>query len=1282
MTTKNKTRLHKATETRRITVIPKITYPEALPITARRESIIEAIRKNRVVVITGETGSGKTTQIPKMCLEAGRGISGVIGCTQPRRVAAITVAHRIAEELHEQIGRSVGYQIRFDDRSTRENYIKIMTDGILLNEAQNDPYLRRYDTIIVDEAHERSLNIDFVLGLLRSLLTKRRDMKVVITSATIDTEKFSHAFHAPIIEVSGRMYPVEVRYMPYDHALEESGGITYVDAAVSVVERLMEERYGGDILMFMPTERDIRETCELLGARPRVEATVLPLFARLPWTEQRRVFHASPSRKIVVATNVAETSITIPGIRYVIDTGLARISHYNPRARTMSLPVKDISKSSADQRKGRCGRVQNGICIRLYDAIDYEARPLYTEPEILRSNLAEVILRMLAFNLGDISTFPFIDPPHPKNIRDGIDILKELGAIEPIKNEIHGPGSNDATKKKSAGEDVTQYALTKTGKVMASLPIDPRISRIIMEAEKEECVPEILVIASALSIQDPRERPADCEGEADTIHGKFADPTSDFITLLRIWNQYHAFMSTAKSKNRMKKFCQEHFLSFKRMREWVDVHDQLTSILDEQGWDIHKTKSGEAKIFPYDGIHKSILSGHLSHIAMKKEKNIYTAAKGKEVMIFPGSGLFGKGGSWIVAAEMVETSRLFARMVANIQREWLEDLGGNLCRSTYSEPHWSRDRGEVVAYEQITLFGLVIVPGRPISYGRIRPDEASAIFIRQALIEQDVKKPFPFLMHNREVIERVSKMEDKIRRRNLLAGEDELARFYQERLPGIYDLRTLQKLIRKKSTDAFLRMAEDDVLRHFPPEDEIALHPDEVIVANRSISCSYRFDPGKPNDGVTLRVPIYMLSAIRENATDWLIPGLLREKIEVLLKALPKEIRKKLPPPSRTCTIIMEQMSGQGDFLITALGKIIYEQFGVHIPPSLWDENAVPDYLKIRYAVVDDKGHEVASGRNLNALQEEILADKVTDAFTKAQKIWEKTGLKEWIFGDLPEMISIGEESLFEGFAYPALEAAEGYVNIRLFNNPAEATIAHRKGVTELYAILFNNDLKYLKKSIVLKGKIKQLADVMGLTKFLENSVYERVLRDLFDRPFRTKEAFSRHGKDVASVILPSGQEVITMITPLIKAYHDLTAKLRVLQKANRFNGPALQYLEEIHAEAKRLMPTDFLLQYENEKIADIIRYFKAMAIRAERGLIHLEKAFQKTNEVNTCVARFEDMVKSLLPQASDEKKQAMEELKWMIEEYKISVFAQEIKTAFPVSKKRLEKKIKEIEQL
>ena len=798
--------------------LPRFSYNPSLPITDRKGDIIDAISKNQVVIISGETGSGKTTQIPKFCLAAGRGIAGKIGCTQPRRIAATTVAHRIAEELGEKIGRSVGYKIRFKDKTRHDSYVKIMTDGILLAETLSDPYLNEYDTIIVDEAHERSLNIDFVLGILKKLIKKRKDLKLIITSATIDTEKFSKAFDdAPVIEVSGRMYSVDIRYLPACPDSEKQGqdaknDLSHVEMAADAVNTINREGQYGDILVFMPTEQDIRETCELLEGRNYKNAFIYPLFARLPASEQSKIFSRPPGRKIIIATNVAETSITIPGIRYVVDTGLARISHYTPRSRTTALPVVPISRSSADQRKGRCGRVENGICIRLYSEEDFLSRHLFTMPEILRSNLAQVILRMIALNLGDISDFPFIDRPAKKSVKDGFDLLLELGAI------TEEPG-------RSRPKGASRFILTKKGRLMSKIPIDPRLSRMLIEAQEEGCLKEVTVIASVLSIQEPRERPAEKASEADEVHSKFADPASDFITLLNIWDTYHDTWRRVKSINQMKKYCRAHYLSFKRMREWRDIHSQISAILEEnvlKGKDkkavlkITKNKNGKGRpeVFTpfYSAVHKSILSGFLSNIAVKKEKYFFTAAKGKEVMIFPGSGLFNKSKTWIVAAEMVETSRLFARTVANIESSWLEALGIDLCKYTYLSPHWERNRGEVVASEQVSLFGLIIEPGRPVSYGKINRDEASDIFIRSALVEGDMRRPLDFMKHNKRLIDEIKDMENRLRRRDLLVGDQEIFEFYTERLSGIYDIRTLRKRLKKKGSDKFLLISREDLL--------------------------------------------------------------------------------------------------------------------------------------------------------------------------------------------------------------------------------------------------------------------------------------------------------------------------------------------------------------------------------------------------------------------------------------------------------------------------------------
>lgn len=1251
--------------------LPRIHYPASLPIVDRKEDIIRAIRRHSVVVITGETGSGKTTQIPKMCLEAGRGIRGVIGCTQPRRVAAVTVAQRIAEELGEEVGRSIGYKIRFEDRSGPRPLIKLMTDGILLMEAQTDPRLRAYDTIIVDEAHERSLNIDFTLGILKKLIHSRRDLKVIITSATIDTEKFSRAFNdAPIIEVSGRMYPVDVRYRPLDPEEEEKGDFTYVDAAVRAVDDLKKERKRGDILIFMPTEQDIRETCDLLEGRDYRDCAILPMFARLSWSEQRRVFQPVTEQKIVVATNVAETSITIPGIRYVIDTGMARISRYSPRTRTTSLPIRSISRSSAEQRKGRCGRVQHGLCIRLYTKEDFENRPLFTPPEILRANLAEVILRMLSLHLGDIETFPFIDPPGPRAVRDGLDLLQELGAVE--KEE----------KDDDAGA-TGSFRLTESGRRMARLPIDPRISRMILEGRKEDCVEEVLVIASAMTVQDPRERPLEQAQRADQVHAAFRDPTSDFMTLLRIWNHYYGQRESISTQNRMRKFCREHFLSYRRMREWRDVHDQIRMILNEQEGNKKpdRQKPADAQKLT-DSIHKSILSGYLSNIAVKQQKNLYTATKGRQVMIFPGSSLFNKGGNWIVAAEIVETSRLFARTAANIDPGWLEAVGGDLCRYTYAAPHWEKNRGEVVASEQASLFGLVIVAGRPVSYGRIDPETSARIFVRSALVEGDVKQNLPFLDHNRKLMEEAAAMEDKIRRHDLMADEEQVARFYEERLPGIYDVRTLQKLIRDRGGDGFLRMKEADILNSVSDEHVLALYPDECASGKHRFRFSYRFDPGHPEDGVTMRIPVHLLSRAPAEAADRSVPGLYQEKINALLRGLPKEYRKKLQPLAETAGIIQTEMpSGEGS-LPSILGKFIYHRFGVDIPASAWLLDKLPDHLKMRFSIVDVRGKEVSSGRDIAQFRTEMLTAEETAVFARVRKAWEKTGLTKWDFGDLPEEIPLESRGVLQGFAYPALQAAEGSVNICLFQTRVEADEAHAKGITALYGLHFQPELKYLKKSLALSGDMKVWSAVFGGHKALENKLYEKILQDLFCVPVRTAAAFHQRADAAAPLILPAGQEVLREMKPFVQAYHETVATLHTFDMAHRFNKPAKQFLATIRADLECLVPPDFLLKYDTERRGHIVRYLKALLIRAERGLLHLEKANAKTFEIKYFDEFLQETLKYLTPGSSAEKRQALNAFRWMIEEFKVSLYAQELKTPYPISRKRLEEKKREIERM
>jgi ATP-dependent helicase HrpA len=1270
---------------------PKTSYPPQLPIAARREEIVAAIRKHQVLIIAGETGSGKSTQIPKMCLDAGRGIRGLIGCTQPRRVAAITVAQRIAEELGEQIGQSVAYKIRFDERAGLHSYIKLMTDGVLLMEAQRDRLLRRYDTIIVDEAHERSLNIDFIIGILRTILPRRPDLKVIITSATMDTEKFSLAFNkAPIITISGRLFPVEVRYQPHVPEGDDNGeGGSYLDAVVEAVESLRVDRDQGDILVFMPTEQDIRETCELLAGRFGKAMTILPMFSRLTWAEQQRVFQPSALQKIVVATNVAETSITIPNIRYVIDTGLARIAQYNPRTRTASLPIQNISRSSADQRQGRCGRVRNGVCIRLYEKNDYLSRPAFTQPEIIRANLAGVVLRMLYLAIGDVFTFPFLDHPAKKQLTDAIDILKELGAVR-IEETL---------------------VLSDVGRLMARLPLDPRIARMIIAAMKRGCLEEILIITAALSIVDPRERPQEKAAQADQMHARFRDPASDFATLLRIWDIYHEAGEQEKSKGRLRNFCREHYLSYRRMREWQDLHHQLRTIVAEE------MKQGAAKASDiaedkYATIHKAILSGLLSGIAMKKEKNLYTASKGKEAMIFPGSGLFKRGGQWIVAAEWVETSKLYARTVATIQPEWIEEVAGPLCRVTYSEPHWSKERGEVQAFAQVSLFGLLIIPRRTVSYGRIDPAAATDIFIREGLMQSSMKREYPFLRHNEEVIEKVRIMENKLRRQGTLLNEEAVFGFYLRRLPNIHDERTLQKYIRQQGGEDSLRMTEEDILLQSPDTEALSAWPDETVVHGVRIPLTYRFTPGNPDDGVTAKIPASVIPALSPHSFEMAVPGLLPEQIHSLVRGLPKLYRKQLPPlktvaetviihlnkkipPSplskreskRGFSSSVESVSGTGatvseQNLPIVLGRILQEQFGVTVPSAAWPLTALPDQLKMRFVVAGENGQILGSSRDINSLHEQFLGQIKSESFDTARKTWERENITSWDFGDLPESIPLGNPEQPTGVAFPALESTEGFINLRLFHSFSDAARSHRLGVAALYEKHFEGELKYLRKTLVPTGNLKIWSEMFGGTRAVARILYSKVIHDLFFVYFSKKEQFIDHAQNMRSKIIPRGQEVMSLAMPIMEANFKAIQTLNRLEKQNHSHGPALSYLRQLRQELTALLPHDFLEAYPQERISQLCRYICALEIRAGRGLFHLEKALDRTREIHSYALLWETLKNSISAETTEEKKAAIDELYWMIEEYKVSLFAQELKTPFPISGKRLENKIAEVQTL
>jgi len=1237
---------------------PLVHFPKQLPITEKYEHIVQAIKDHPVLVISGETGSGKSTQIPKMCLAAGRGIDGMVGCTQPRRIAAISIARRIAEELGEDIGQSVGYQIRFQDTTPKNAYIKVMTDGILLSETLNDRYLNAYDTIIIDEAHERSLNIDFLLGFIQSLLKKRSDLKLIITSATIDTQKFSKAFNqAPIIEVSGRLFPVSLEYLPVDvfQQSEDDSEITHVEMAVNALEIQWRKRRYDDTLIFMPTEQDIIETCDLIKARMSHNALIIPLFARLPQEAQKKIFEPSTTQKIIVATNVAETSITIPNIRYVIDSGLARIPQYLPRTRTTVLPVQPISKSSADQRKGRCGRMADGICIRLYSEDDYDNRPQYTPPEIRRANLASVILQMMALRLGKINQFPFVDMPEARSIQDGMDVLTELGAINPSPK---GP------------------KLTDNGRLMARLPIDPRIARMIIEAFKEKCVEEILVISAALSIQDPRERPLEKEKQADDMHAIYKDFRSDFMTLHNLWSHYHAHKKVHKTQSQMRKYCRKHFLSYIRMREWQDIVNQLRLILKDQRMTTLSSIQQNERL--YDAIHKCIVSGFISNIAMKKQQNFFIAARNKEVMIFPGSSMFNRASDWIIAAEIVETTRRFARTVGHIKCEWLELYAQDLCRRKYVNPHWEKKRGEVVADEQVYLYGLLIVPKRQVSYGPIEPALARDIFIQSALIEGDCYSDFGFLAHNQSMVKKIQDLENKTRRKDLLVSDEDQAEFYRQKLDLVSDIRSLKRLIRKNCSDDFLKMTESDLLIFLPDNHVMSLFPDQIKRNGKSFQLSYHFSPGDPDDGITLKIPQNQADQVASSDFEWLVDGLLKDKVTTLLKGLPKRYRKQLVPINRTVEKLISLMPHQAEIpLFSILSQTIYEYYKVNVPAAVWQQVELPDYLKMRFSLVNHKGSEIASSRNLHALlqSQNISKSKVSNAWASAAKKWEIQNCTDWNFGNLPDKIMIYDN--WEGFL--GLHAHDSQIDLKLFESSETARSNHKKGVAALLCRKFNAQLKHFHKTWSSALRDHPACVVFGGYDKLVASMKAHLVQNHLKKSIRTQSDYENYIESIRPMLNKHADSLFYLVQTIVDACEAVRISIYDIETKLAVNPMIQQFCKQLRDDLNHLLPLNFLEIFEIKRIKELPRYLKAMKIRSERGIMDIQKTLDRNNEIQSFSDQLTAMVRDLTPESSDEKREALENFFWMIEEYKVSLFAQELKTPYPISAKRLEKKMGEI---
>ncbi len=1256
-------------------VTQAIQYPPDLPITARREEIIAALRTHRVVIVAGETGSGKTTQLPKMCIEAGLAENGRIGCTQPRRVAAMSVSRRVAEELQVTWGREVGCKIRFNDDTGRDTRVKFMTDGILLAEIQSDPMLRAYSTLIIDEAHERSLNIDFLLGYLQTLLKRRKDLRLVITSATIDTQAFSKAFDgAPIIEVSGRLFPVEIRYLPLESlevdsetgsAGAEEGG--YIEAAARMAEDVLIETDSGDVLIFMPTERDIRETRDLLEGSLGSGVEVLGLFGRMPSADQQRIFNPGPRRRVVVATNIAETSLTIPRIACVIDTGLARISRYNPRTRTKRLPIEPISQSGANQRTGRAGRVREGICIRLYSQEDFEKRPRFGQPEIQRANLAEVILRMKAFRLGEIETFPFLEPPLSQAIRAGYILLHELGALT------------------EANE------LTAMGRELARLPVDPTLGRMLLQARVENVLPEMLVIAAGLSVPDPRERPEEAREAAATAHRAFADQASDFLTLLKIWRQ--APPPDGASHNALRRFCKTHYLSIARMREWREIYRQLSDTLYE---DPSPKSQGAKQEAGFDAIHRAILAGLLGQIALKEERNLYKAAGSRQVTVFPGSNLYerrektakaaprkpgvpepSRQPQWVVAGEIVQTSQLFARMLARIDPQWVVELGAHLCQFRYLEPHWSAKAGRVLVSERVMVHGLEIMR-RKVDHGRINPAEATELFIRGALVAQEGQIPQRFFAENRKLREKIENALTRVRNGRVHDLDEAFYRFYAARIQDVSSTHDLNRFVNGRigKEPDFLCATEADLIGSTEIAVNREMFPDRVTLDNAVLPLSYAYAPGTEEDGVTVRVPLPVAERLSDAELQWMIPGLRGEQISVLLRALPKTIRRQfMPLEPKVAEIASEFEPGKAGFL-EALAAFLSRKYQITVKAEDWPPQSLPDYLRPRVTVVDRRSQTLAAGRDLEAVRGALeKSDLKSDAWEKTARRWEKPAISSWSFGDLPENVTVEVVGGAPLLGFPGLALRGDEVDVRFFRKREEVEREAPPAIQKLAELTLARDLAWLQKELrglaakwiprdkpaaafgaaldALSRSLQPTGRGAGETMnpdTLASSAYRHLVAHLFrlDPVLPLSQSRFQSMADAARREMPLlVRRVSELAQEILLLHRNLSSTTR------RYSG--------LDVDLQRLVPSDFLARTPHGQLAHLPRYLRAMHTRGERASLSPAKDAEKAKQLAPFV-RWEDRVPE--PQR--------ESFRWLLEEYRVSVFAQELGTAQPVSAQRL----------
>ncbi|WP_120510796.1 ATP-dependent RNA helicase HrpA [Photobacterium salinisoli] len=1223
---------------------PQITYPEQLPVSQKKDDIAKAISEHQVVIVAGETGSGKTTQLPKICLELGLGTKGTIGHTQPRRLAARSVANRIAEELGCEMGSTVGYKVRFNDQVSDKTQVKLMTDGILLAEIQNDKYLNQYDTIIIDEAHERSLNIDFILGYLKNLLPKRPDLKVIITSATIDPERFSKHFNnAPIIEVSGRTYPVEVRYRPIMDDSDDNDR-DQLQAIFDAVDELCDEGMG-DILIFMNGEREIRDTADALNKRNIKHTEIVPLYARLSASEQNRVFQSHSGRRIVLSTNVAETSLTVPGIKYVIDPGTARISRYSYRTKVQRLPIEPVSQASANQRKGRCGRVAAGICIRLYSEEDFLSRPEFTDPEILRTNLASVILQMTAIGLGDIQAFPFVEPPDSRNIQDGVRLLEELGAMNAT--------ATDPRKR-----------LTEIGRQLAKLPIDPRLARMVLEAPKHGALQEVMIIASALSIQDPRERPTDKQQASDEKHRRFYDKESDFQTFVNLW-EYVKEQQKTLSANQFRKQCKADYLNYLRVREWQDIYFQVHQVVREL-----KLRHNDEPA-DYQAVHTSLLAGLLSHIGQKdQEKNDYQGARNARFNIFPGSGIFKKQPKWVMVAELVETSKLWGRIAAKIQPEWIEPLAPHLIKRSYSEPHWEKKQASVQAFEKVTLYGIPIVPKRKVNYGKIDPVLSREIFIRSALVEGDWDTKHKFFHQNRQLLREVEELEHKSRRRDILIDDDALYEFYDQRVE--------HTVVSGRHFDTWWKEAfrKDKDLLNFEREMLLrgdASHVTELDYPNfwhqggLKLKLSYQFEPGEDTDGVTVHLPLPVLNQVEPDGFDWQIPGLRHELVVALIKSLPKSLRRNFVPAPNYADAFLARVQALSMPLLDALEKELKRMTGVTVLRDDWNLDQVPEHLKMTFRAVDHRNRKLRENKDLYALKDS-LKEKVQETLSKvADDDIEQDGLKTWSFGALPERYQ-QKRGGFDVKAYPAIIDNKDSVGIKLFETEEEQRTAMQQGQRRLILLNVPSPIKYLHANLPNKsklglyfnpyGRVRDLIDdciACGVDKLIEEKGGLVWDADGF-------EALKEHVRaELGDTVVDIAKQVEAILTTAFNINKKLKGKVDLSMAFA---------LSDIKAQIEGLIFKGFATECSWRRLPDILRYMKAIERRMEKLPIDPNKDRVHILKVESVTNDYKELLNKI-PKGQPIPEQ-VKEIRWMIEELRVSYFAQQLGTPYPVSDKRV----------